>query len=77
MREKDYVLARLEDVHETGNGIIAYADGLFIHKSKLMIDCTSFELHKDSYCLNLENVCEERLELIVRLDKECKRISEK
>lgn len=77
LREKDYVLARLEDVHETGNGIIAYADGLFIHKSKLMIDCTSFELHKDSYCLNLENVCEERLELIVRLDKECKRISEK
>ncbi len=75
MMENEYVLARLEDVHETVQGVIAYADALFVHKSKLNNDCSSFELHKDSYCLNLENVCEERLDLIVRLDKECKRLS--
>ncbi len=77
MMENDYVLVRLEDVHETVNGFIAYADGLFVHKSKLNLDCTSFELHKDSYCLNLENVCQERLDLIIRLDGECKRLQKK
>jgi hypothetical protein len=77
LMENDYVLTRLEDVHETGNGIIAYADGLFVHKNKLNLDCSTFELalHKDSYCINLENVCQERLDLIIRLDKECKRLS--
>lgn len=77
MMENDYVLVRLEDVHETVNGFIAYADGLFVHKSKLNLDCTSFELHKDSYCLNLENICQERLDLIIRLDGECKRLQKK
>ncbi len=77
MMENDYVLARLEDVHETKNGIIAYADGLFVHKSKLNLDVSSFELHKDSYCLNLENVCQERLDLIIRLDGECKRLQKR
>lgn len=70
-----YVLARLEDMHETKNGILAYADGLFIHKDQCKPDCICFELHKDSYCLNLEDVCEERLDLINRLDKECKRLA--
>lgn len=75
LRLHNYSLVRMEDLHETKNGILAYADALFVHENALNPDCTSFELHKDSYCLNLENVCEERLELINRLDSECRRLS--
>jgi FkbM family methyltransferase len=71
-----YVLVRLEDIHETGNGMLAYADGLFVHQSEHFPSATNFELHKDEYCLNLERVCDERLALIELLDQECKRLRE-
>lgn len=71
-----YLLVRLEDVHETKNGMLAYADGLFVHHSQYSPNTTGFELHKDEYCLNLERVCDERLALINVLDQECKRLRE-
>ncbi len=77
LQDNDYALARMEDIHETANGVIAYADALFVPKDKLHADCDNFELHKDNYCLNLENVCQERLDLIIRLDGECKRLQKK
>ena len=76
---QDYALAGMFNMHYTADGWLAFADGVFVSKDKIQTIISPFYMNKSNAQLAAENTmlqhaCAERLELIIRLDKEIKHL---